>query len=67
MRIRICKARRGEVDGVSLDKFHVGVTYDVPPSIATYLITTGSAEFDLDERRERVNEAFGPLVFRKPE
>jgi hypothetical protein len=49
MRIRIRQARRGEVDGISLEKFQVGAIYDVPPSLATYLITTGCAECDVNE------------------
>ena len=44
MRIRITRARHDEVDGIALEAFHVGLTYDVAPSLATYLITTGSAE-----------------------
>jgi hypothetical protein len=50
MRVRITRARQGEVDGVPLDVFEVGWIYDVPTSIATYLITTESAEpIDSDE------------------
>jgi hypothetical protein len=48
MRIRIRQHRRGEIDGVPLEKFHVGLVYDVPASVATYLLTTGCAEFVLD-------------------
>ena len=58
MRIRIRQARRGEIDGVSLDKFQVGLTYEVQPSLATYLITTGCAEFDVKDDQPGV----APLV-----
>ena len=61
MRIRIRQKRRGEIDGVSLDKFQVGLTYEVQPSLATYLITTGCAEFDVkDDQRGVV--PLGPLA-----
>jgi hypothetical protein len=48
MRIRITRRRPGEVDGIDLSRFDVGVVYDVSPSLATYLIMTGHA--DPDER-----------------
>jgi hypothetical protein len=48
MRIRITRRRPGEVDGIDLSTFDVGVVYDVSPSLATYLIMTGHA--DPDER-----------------
>lgn len=44
MRVRITRPRVGEVDGIDLKKFQKGVTYDVSPSLGTYLVTTGSAE-----------------------
>ena len=48
MRIRITRRRPGEVDGIDLSRFEVGVVYDVSPSLGTYLIMTGHA--DPDER-----------------
>ena len=33
-----------EVDGVWLEKFEVGLVYDLATSLATYLITTHCAE-----------------------
>ena len=44
MRIRITRPRSGEIDGVELATFQVGVTYDVSPSLGTYLVTTASAD-----------------------
>lgn len=44
MRIRMTSARNGTIDGVNLDVFQVGHTYDVDQSIASYLIVTGAAE-----------------------
>ena len=50
MRVRITHRRPGEVDGVDLSAFEVGFMYDVSPSLATYLIMTGTAEPIVDER-----------------
>jgi hypothetical protein len=44
VRIKITRARKGEIDGVNLCEFIAGITYDVHPSLATYLIATASAE-----------------------
>ena len=43
MRIRITRKPTGTVDGLSLDKFHVDVTYEVGPTIGNYLISAGFA------------------------
>jgi hypothetical protein len=44
VRIRIIRAQYGNVDGVSLAGFNVGETYDLPPTIASYLIALGAAD-----------------------
>jgi hypothetical protein len=44
LRIRITRTRQEEIDGIELGTFGVGMTYEVSPSIATYLVATGSAE-----------------------
>ena len=44
MRVRITSPARGEVDGIRLEAFQVGLIYDVAPSLGTYLITTSTAE-----------------------
>jgi deoxyhypusine synthase len=38
VRVRILRACRGKVDGISLDRFTVGRIYDVHVSLATYLL-----------------------------
>lgn len=43
MRVRITRARQGEIDGVRLDAFQIGEVYDLPSSLATYLVITASA------------------------
>lgn len=50
MRVRITHRRPGEVDGVDLSAFEVGFVYDVSPSLATYLIMTGTADPVVDDR-----------------
>ena len=50
MRVRITHRRPGEIDGVDLSAFEVGLIYDVSPSLATYLIMTGTADPIVDER-----------------
>ena len=50
MRVRITRPQRGDVDGINLQAFQVGLIYDVAPSLGTYLLTVGSAELvGLDE------------------
>lgn len=44
MRVRITRNREGEVDGIQLKTFKKGCTYDLPTSLATYLVTTASAD-----------------------
>ena len=45
VRVRITRARTGEIDGVDLADFEVGITYNLPPTLAAYLVVTMSAEF----------------------
>jgi hypothetical protein len=42
--IRIVQHCPSDLDGVDLERFEVGLTYDVPTSVATYLIVTQCAE-----------------------
>jgi hypothetical protein len=44
MRVRMTRNCKGEVDGIELKMFKKGCTYDLPTSIATYLVTTASAD-----------------------
>lgn len=44
MRVRMTRKADGEVDGIHLKTFQAGLTYDVAPSLGSYLITTGCAE-----------------------
>ena len=48
MRVRILRSRRGEVDGIPLDRFAIGRVYNVPAWLATYLIVEHLAEAESD-------------------
>ena len=59
MRVRITRARSGELDGVDLADFEVGITYNLPPALASYLVVTLSAEFvDDNEAVRRETQLF---------
>ena len=45
MRVRITRPRSGELDGVDLADLEVGITYNLPAALASYLMVTQSAEF----------------------
>ena len=45
MRVRITRPRTGELDGVDLADFEVGIIYSLPAALASYLVVTQSAEF----------------------
>jgi hypothetical protein len=54
MRIRIVRRPHGEVDGVALGRFELGVIYDVNVSIGTYLMVGGYAQAVADTSPARV-------------
>jgi len=43
MRVRILKPSEGVIQGVSLSKMFPGLTYDLDPTLARYLISMGAA------------------------
>ena len=47
MRIKILKHSQGIMDGVSLSHLFPGVTYEVPVSLGTWLISQKNAEEDV--------------------
>jgi hypothetical protein len=53
VRVRITRSRSGEVDGVDLADFEVGITYNLPAALASYLVVTLSAEFVEDTEAVR--------------
>lgn len=47
MRVRILRRPSGRVDGMSLRYYHAGVTYDVSPELAEYLVASGFAAIEM--------------------
>ena len=53
MRIRITEPITGSIDGIQLDRFRVGETYDLGTTLASYLLAVGAAAPVVDERPGR--------------
>lgn len=51
MKVRILKQPVGKLNGVALNLYKVGHTYDMPSAVATYLVVEGFAQVEM--RRER--------------
>jgi hypothetical protein len=51
VRIRIRRPASGIVEGISLSHFIVNVVYDVPRSLAMWLIAQGTAEEDVSREQ----------------
>ena len=60
MKVRITRAPRGVVDGMSLHYYHPGEAYDVSPELAEYLVAEGFASIEMRQRdrssRPRIND-----------
>jgi hypothetical protein len=54
MTIRIIRQPGGFVDGIALDQYRLGRRYDLPPSLAQYLVAQG---FALLEMRHHVRSS----------
>ena len=50
MKVRITRAPRGVVDGMSLHYYHPGEAYDVSPELAEYLVAEGFASIEMRQR-----------------
>jgi hypothetical protein len=48
MRVRITRTLHGSIDGIQLDRFHLGRVYDLSVSLACYLMASDAAEPALD-------------------
>jgi len=57
VRVLITRKRDEEIDGIDLRSFQVGFSYEVSPSLATYLLTTRSAEPVGDDRAQLAGTA----------
>jgi hypothetical protein len=51
MRVRITRAPRGVVDGMSLHYYHPGEAYDVTSQLAEYLVAEGFASIEMRLRQ----------------
>ena len=51
MRVRITRAPRGVVDGISLHYYHLGEAYDVSSQLAEYLVAAGYASIEMRQRQ----------------
>jgi hypothetical protein len=54
MRIRITESLKGSIDGIQLDRFRVGETYDMGTTLASYLMAVGAAVPIMDESPGRL-------------
>ncbi|MET0213600.1 MAG: hypothetical protein ABW292_11380 [Vicinamibacterales bacterium] len=54
MRIRITEPLTGSIDGIQLDRFRVGQTYDMGTTLASYFMAVGAAVPVVDERPGRI-------------
>jgi hypothetical protein len=53
VRVRITRPRRGEIDGVNLSHLETGIVYNLPTTLAAYLLLTQSAEAAKDGEPDR--------------
>ena len=53
MKVRILRQVLGHVNGVSLRHYRPNEIYEVPPSIANYLVAQGVALFEMRNREGR--------------
>jgi hypothetical protein len=44
VRLRITRTITGSIDGIQLDHFEVGRSYDIGTSVGSYLLAIGAAE-----------------------
>ena len=49
MRVLIIRQPTGAVDGILLASYHLGESYDLPPTLANYLVARGLAVFEPSE------------------
>jgi ribonuclease BN (tRNA processing enzyme) len=60
VRVRFLRQPYGSIDGISLSHYHAGHVYELPASLAEYLVTRGFAFFEMRSRRRsmryRVND-----------
>ena len=63
MTIRIIRQPGGSIDGIALDQYRLGRRYDLPPSLAQYLVAQGFALLEM--RRHVRSSRWRPTERRK--
>jgi hypothetical protein len=53
MKVKILKQTLGHVNGVSLRHYKTNGIYELPPSIANYLVAEGAALFEMRNRDDK--------------
>ena len=66
MKVRIVQQPTGTLDGIRLDKYLRGNTYDVPASIAAYLVAEGFAQAEMRSERPPSASSLTPERRRTP-
>lgn len=54
MRVRIIRQPQGSVSGVSLRTYRPGAEYDIPPTLAEYLILEEYAILEMRDRERNI-------------
>lgn len=69
MKVRIVRAPEGEIDGVRIDLFHEGLTYEMSATLANVLICEGYGEpvfpFLGDRRKSASPSIFSAIADRR--
>ena len=59
MKVKILRQTLGHIEGVSLRHYKPNETYEMPPSIANYLVAEGIALFEMRNPEERTEPPEG--------
>ena len=62
MMVRIVRQPLGRIEGISLSHYRVGHTYELPPSIAEYLVMEGYAKLEMRRIEAFVNDTTAMLA-----
>jgi len=56
VKVRLLRQPHGFVDGISLRRYHPGQAYELPPSLAEYLVAEGFGFFEMRSQRRSMRE-----------
>lgn len=60
VRVLIVRQPAGAVDGVPLAPYNVGKSYELPPTLANYLVAQGFAVFEDSDDKNRERQSVEP-------